>query len=500
MEVRTGERGCAVARADRLSFKDVARRGQVPTPEYEGRRVARAVNGNARLPLTGPAPSLSADLRHRVNSDVDAVERPVGRGNRAAGGRCTARVEGSKEQIAALRPTLKIAANGKGVRIPRRREAAHIQPERNDLSLGVIGVARAQVTSCPVPGRERLPLLELDVTRKGRIRERRLRDEPRRLTAGGHGELHVDVVLIGHKLVVGNVAGLVSRRSQHRVVVEPGILMQHQSHDLARFPARPREGDGLARAVIWFVRFDGRQPLRRRHQHHLPVPRAAPRGDRRARRGLGRLHTERCHGGVRELGAAVVQNRYPRRRQRVHAIVDLRHRIGAHRQAREPREPRIALRSNLRMVTEDYEPRRRRRVGTPSPDSQVADELVLQVPALGALIRSPRPDDQPTLERKAQSVRDPAVAEQLIWLGNGIVGEGGNDEDRIGTEIGGREVDRPSSPVVAAIDAVREGTVRSRQRADDVVTSDAVDRYRAVDEGFLRGHSHRVHRDAQRRH
>src|SRR2546427_10116469 len=32
-------------------------------------------NGNGRLPLTGPAPSLSADLRHRVNSDVDAVER-----------------------------------------------------------------------------------------------------------------------------------------------------------------------------------------------------------------------------------------------------------------------------------------------------------------------------------------------------------------------------------------------------------------------------------------
>src|SRR5439155_17142404 len=161
------------------------------TPEYEGRRVARAVNGNARLPLTGPAPSLSADLRHRVNSDIDAVERPVGRGNRAGGGRGTARVEGSKEQIAALRPTLKIAANGKGVRIPRRCEATHIQPERNDLSLGVIGVARAQAPSCPVPGRERLPLLELDVTRKGRIRERRLREEPRRLTAGSHGELHV---------------------------------------------------------------------------------------------------------------------------------------------------------------------------------------------------------------------------------------------------------------------------------------------------------------------
>ena len=152
------------------------------------------------------------------------------------------------------------------------------------------------------------------------------------------------------------------------------------------------------------------------------------------------------------------------------------------------------------MVAEDYEPRRRRRVGTPSPDRQVADELVLQVPVLGALIRSPRPDNQPTLERKAQPVRDPAVAEQVVWLGNGIVGEGWNDEDRIRTEIGGREVDRPGGPVVAAIDAVGEGTVRSQQRGDDVVTSDAVDRYGAVDEGFLRGHGHRVHRDAQRRH
>src|SRR2546427_13189096 len=129
------------------------------------------------------------------------------------------------------------------------------------------------------------------------------------------------------------------------------------------------------------------------------------------------------------------------------------------------------------MVAEDYESRRRRRVGTPSPDSQVADELVLQVPALGALIRSPRPDDQPTLERKAQSVRDPAVAEQLIWLGNGIVGEGGNDEDRIGTEIGGREGDRPSSPVRAAVDAVRGGAVRSRQRPRHLLTSETVDRY-----------------------
>ena len=57
-----------------------------------------------------------------------------------------------------------------------------------------------------------------------------------------------------------------------------------------------------------------------------------------------------------------------------------------------------------------------------------------------------------------------------------------------------------TGPVVAAIDAVGEGTVRSQQRGDDVVTSDAVDRYGAVDEGFLRGHGHRVHRDAQRRH
>src|SRR3989454_11612591 len=127
------------------------------------------------------------------------------------------------------------------------------------------------------------------------------------------------------------------------------------------------------------------------------------------------------------------------------------------------------------MIAYDKCPRRRRRVGTPSPDRQVADELVLRVPVLGALIRSPRPDNQPTLERKAQPVRDPAVAEQVVWLGNGIVGEGWNDEDRIRTEIGGREVDRPGGAGVAAIDAVGEGTLPFQQPAHDVVTSDAVD-------------------------
>src|SRR2546426_7923734 len=132
------------------------------------------------------------------------------------------------------------------------------------------------------------------------------------------------------------------------------------------------------------------------------------------------------------------------------------------------------------MIAYDKCPRRRRRVGTPSPDCQVSDELVLQVPVLGALIRSPRPDNQPTLERNAQPVRDPAVAEQVVWLGNGIVGEGWDDEDCIGTEIGGREVDRPGGPVVAAIDAPRERAVPAQQPRDDVVTPDAVDGYRAV--------------------
>src|SRR5207249_7786488 len=142
----------------------------------------------------------------------DAVERPVGRGNRAAGGRCTARVEGSKEQIAALRPTLKIAANGKGVRIPRRREAAHIQPERNDLSLGVIGVARAQVTSCPVPGRGVSPRLELTVLRRAASGDRACPDSPRRRTAAGTEDLTLASWPTGPNLVVGNVAGLVSLR------------------------------------------------------------------------------------------------------------------------------------------------------------------------------------------------------------------------------------------------------------------------------------------------
>src|SRR2546426_8899432 len=123
------------------------------------------------------------------------------------------------------------------------------------------------------------------------------------------------------------------------------------------------------------------------------------------------------------------------------------------------------------MIAYDKCPRRRRRVGTPSPDRQVADELVLKVPVLGALIRSPRPDNQPTLERKAQPVRDPAVAEQVVWLGNGIVGEGWNDEDRLRTEIGGREGDPPGGPVVAAIDPVGEGTLRAQKRGDDHVTS-----------------------------
>src|SRR2546427_13072477 len=139
------------------------------------------------------------------------------------------------------------------------------------------------------------------------------------------------------------------------------------------------------------------------------------------------------------------------------------------------------------MVAEDYEPRRRRRVGTPSPDRQVADELVLQVPVLGALIRSPRPDNQPTLERKAQPVRDPAVAEQVVWLGNGIVGEGWNDEDRIRTEIGGREGDRPRGPLGAAVGARRGGAVRAPQSGGHGMTSHAVDRDPAGDQGFLRG-------------
>src|SRR2546428_14048592 len=146
------------------------------------------------------------------------------------------------------------------------------------------------------------------------------------------------------------------------------------------------------------------------------------------------------------------------------------------------------------MVAEDYEPRRRRRVGTPSPDRQVADELVLRVPVLGALIRSPRPDNQPTLERKAQPVRDPAVAEQVVWLGNGIVGEGWNDEDRIRTEIGGREAGRPGGPGVGATDAVGGGAVRSPQPGGGRGASEAVGRYGAGNAGFCRGAGHPVHR------
>src|SRR3989454_4364229 len=133
------------------------------------------------------------------------------------------------------------------------------------------------------------------------------------------------------------------------------------------------------------------------------------------------------------------------------------------------------------MIAYDKCPRRRRRVGTPSPDRQVADELVLKVPVLGALIRSPRPDNQPTLERKAQPVRDPAVAEQVVWLGNGIVGEGWNDEDRIRTEIGGREDDPPRGSVVAAVDAVGGGTAPAPQRRGDAGTSHAVDCYGGAD-------------------